>query len=164
MCYQLAFNSIAGAPSSTIGSKARKNMKSIHFGLEGCVLCENDAEVPSCFSPEQAEKCQRGEKGRQNIYEQMRRGVAAQRWRGGQYLWMMDERWKGLQTVRCSLYLSYAFLIRRLREVWMGEDWRQEGQRQKAVMELGGGQRGKDGENAIACVTWRNVAITSARL
>lgn len=30
--------------------------------------------------------------------------------RGGKHLCMMDERWSGLQTVRCSLYLSYAFL------------------------------------------------------
>lgn len=48
---------------------------------------------------------------------------------------MMDERWKGLQTVRCSLYLSYAFLIRRLREGRVREGGRDEGQRWKAVME-----------------------------
>lgn len=29
--------------------------------------------------------------------------------RGGRHLWMMDERWEGLQTVRCSLYLSCLF-------------------------------------------------------
>lgn len=28
---------------------------------------------------------------------------------GGRHLWMMDERWEGLQTVRCSLYLSCLF-------------------------------------------------------
>lgn len=40
--------------------------------------------------------------------------------RGGKHLCMMDERWRGLQTVRCSLYLSYAFLIRRVRAGWTG--------------------------------------------
>lgn len=49
--------------------------------------------------------------------------------RGGKRLCMMDERWRGLQTVRCSLYLSYAFLIRRVREGWRGV----------------GGLRGEDG-------------------
>lgn len=48
---------------------------------------------------------------------------------------MMDERWKGLQTVRCSLYLAYAFLIRRFRECLTGEGGRDDGQRWKAVME-----------------------------
>lgn len=43
--------------------------------------------------------------------------------RGGKHLCMMDERWRGLPTVRCSLYLSYAFLIRRVREGRTGEGW-----------------------------------------
>lgn len=37
---------------------------------------------------------------------------------GGRHLCMTDERWRGLQTVRCFLYLLYAFLICRVRGGW----------------------------------------------
>lgn len=59
------------------------------------------------------------------MYQQMSRGgvSSAMARRGGKHLCMMDERWRGVQTVRCSLYLCYAFLIRRMREGQTGGGW-----------------------------------------
>lgn len=82
-------------------------MESIHFSLEGCVLFETVTDVPSCFSPERAEICWRQEKPRWSVHQPTRRETGGVR--GGRHLWMMDERWEGLQTVRCSLYLLCLF-------------------------------------------------------
>lgn len=51
--------------------------------------------------------------------------------RGGKHLCMMDERCRGLQTVRCFLSLSYAFLIRRLEGGWRVREPRIEDRRQR---------------------------------
>lgn len=46
------------------------------------------------------------------------------RWvRGGRHLWMMDERWEGLQTVRCSLYLSCLFDMEIKAKLDKGKKW-----------------------------------------
>lgn len=59
--------------------------------------------------------------------------------RGGKHLCMMDERWRGLHTVRCSRYLSYAFLIRRMREGQTGGGLEGCGARMEGGDEIRGG-------------------------
>lgn len=88
-------------------------MKSIHF-FPGKDVCFAKLLLTCHRAIAQSkQRYARGEEKREAEHIATDKGsggaTGARRQRGGKHLWMMDERWEGLQTVRCSLYLSMRF-------------------------------------------------------